>query len=33
VVVGATVVYAAIVILANLAADLALPLVDPRRRV
>jgi peptide/nickel transport system permease protein len=32
VVVGATVVYAAIVILANLAADLALPLVDPRRR-
>ncbi|MEP7065421.1 MAG: ABC transporter permease [Gemmatimonadota bacterium] len=32
VVVGATVVYAAIVILANLAADLVLPLVDPRRR-
>lgn len=32
VVVGATVVYAALVILANLAADLALPLVDPRRR-
>ena len=32
VVVGATVVYAAVVILANLAADLALPLVDPRRR-
>jgi peptide/nickel transport system permease protein len=32
VVVGATVVYAAAVILANLAADLALPLVDPRRR-
>ena len=32
VVVGATVVYAATVILANLAADLALPLVDPRRR-
>jgi len=32
VVVGATVVYAAIVILANLAADLALPLIDPRRR-
>ncbi len=32
VVVGATVVYSAIVILANLAADLALPLVDPRRR-
>lgn len=32
VVVGATVVYAAMVVLANLAADLALPLVDPRRR-
>jgi peptide/nickel transport system permease protein len=32
VVVGATIVYAALVILANLAADLALPLVDPRRR-
>jgi peptide/nickel transport system permease protein len=32
VVVGATIVYAAVVILANLAADLALPLVDPRRR-
>jgi peptide/nickel transport system permease protein len=32
VVVGATVVYAALVIAANLAADLALPLVDPRRR-
>jgi peptide/nickel transport system permease protein len=32
VVVGVTVVYAAAVILANLAADLALPLVDPRRR-
>jgi peptide/nickel transport system permease protein len=32
VVVGATVVYAALVILANLAADLALPLVDARRR-
>ena len=32
VVVGATVVYAAMVILANLAADLTLPLVDPRRR-
>lgn len=32
VVVGATVVYAAMVILANLAADLALPMVDPRRR-
>jgi peptide/nickel transport system permease protein len=32
VVVGATVVYSATVIFANLAADLALPLVDPRRR-
>ncbi|MEO8879351.1 MAG: ABC transporter permease [Gemmatimonadaceae bacterium] len=32
VVVGATFVYAALVILANLAAELALPLVDPRRR-
>jgi len=31
VVMGATVLYAALVILANLAADLALPLVDPRR--
>jgi peptide/nickel transport system permease protein len=31
VVMGATVVYAALVILANLAADLALPLLDPRR--
>ena len=31
-VMGATVVYAAVVVLANLAADLALPLVDPRRR-
>jgi peptide/nickel transport system permease protein len=31
VVMGATVMYAALVILANLAADLALPLVDPRR--
>jgi peptide/nickel transport system permease protein len=31
VVMGATVVYAAIVIAANLAADLVLPLVDPRR--
>jgi ABC-type dipeptide/oligopeptide/nickel transport system permease component len=29
---GATVVYAALVIAANLAADLALPLLDPRRR-
>ena len=33
VVVGATVVYAALVILANLAADVSLPLVDPRRRM
>ena len=32
VVTGATIVYAALVILANLAADLALPLLDPRRR-
>jgi len=32
VVLGATVVYAGVVILANLAADLALPLLDPRRR-
>lgn len=32
VILGATVVYAAAVILANLAADLALPLLDPRRR-
>jgi len=32
VVMGATVVYAALVIGANLAADLALPLLDPRRR-
>lgn len=31
VVMGATVLYAALVILANLAADLALPLLDPRR--
>ena len=31
-VMGATAVYAALVILANLAGDLALPLVDPRRR-
>ncbi len=31
-VMGATVVYAALVILANLAGDFALPLVDPRRR-
>jgi peptide/nickel transport system permease protein len=32
VVMGATMLYAAIVIVANLAADLALPLIDPRRR-
>jgi peptide/nickel transport system permease protein len=32
VVMGATVVYAALVVLANLAADVAMPLVDPRRR-
>ena len=32
VVVGATVLYAALVIVANLAADLAIPLVDPRQR-
>ena len=32
VVMGAATVYAALVILANLAGDLALPLVDPRRR-
>ena len=32
VVMGATVVYGALVIAANLAADLALPLLDPRRR-
>lgn len=32
VVMGATLVYAALVILANLAAELALPLLDPRRR-
>jgi ABC-type dipeptide/oligopeptide/nickel transport system permease component len=31
-VMGTTVVYATVVVLANLAADLALPLVDPRRR-
>ena len=31
-VMGATIVYAAVVILANLAADLALPALDPRRR-
>jgi len=30
---GVAAVYAAVVVLANLAADLALPLVDPRRRV
>jgi len=28
---GATVLYAGLVILANLAADLVLPLIDPRR--
>jgi peptide/nickel transport system permease protein len=33
VILGATAVYAAAVILANLAADLALPLLDPRRRL
>jgi hypothetical protein len=32
VVMGATLVYAALVIAANLLADLALPLIDPRRR-
>jgi peptide/nickel transport system permease protein len=32
VVMGTTAVYAAVVVLANLAADLALPIVDPRRR-
>jgi len=32
VVMGATVLYAALVILANLAGDLALPVLDPRRR-
>jgi ABC-type dipeptide/oligopeptide/nickel transport system permease component len=32
VVMGATIVYATLVIGANLAADLALPLLDPRRR-
>ena len=31
-VMGATVVYAAVVVLANLAADVVLPMVDPRRR-
>ena len=31
VVMGATVLYAGLVILANLAADIVLPLVDPRR--
>jgi peptide/nickel transport system permease protein len=31
-VLGATVIYAALVITANLAADLALPALDPRRR-
>jgi peptide/nickel transport system permease protein len=33
VVMGTTAVYAAVVVLANFAADVALPLVDPRRRV
>jgi peptide/nickel transport system permease protein len=33
VVMGASVLYAAAVIVANLAADLALPLIDPRRRI
>jgi peptide/nickel transport system permease protein len=33
VVMGAAAVYSALVLLANLAADVALPLVDPRRRV
>jgi peptide/nickel transport system permease protein len=32
VVMGAAAVYAAVVVLANLAADIALPMVDPRRR-
>jgi peptide/nickel transport system permease protein len=32
VVMGASIVYAAVTILANLAADIALPLLDPRRR-
>jgi peptide/nickel transport system permease protein len=32
VVMGATIAYAAVVIFANLLADLALPLLDPRRR-
>ena len=31
-VMGAAVVYSAVVLIANLAGDLALPLVDPRRR-
>ena len=31
VVMGATVLYAALVIIANLAADVVLPLIDPRR--
>ena len=33
VVMGASVFYAAAVIVANLAADLAMPLLDPRRRM
>jgi ABC-type dipeptide/oligopeptide/nickel transport system permease component len=32
VIMGTTAVYASIVVLANFAADVALPLVDPRRR-
>jgi ABC-type dipeptide/oligopeptide/nickel transport system permease component len=32
VVMGATALYATLVVAANLAADLALPLLDPRRR-
>jgi ABC-type dipeptide/oligopeptide/nickel transport system permease component len=32
VVLGATVLYAAFTVLANLAADVALPWIDPRRR-
>ena len=32
VVMGATAMYATVVVLVNLAADVALPLVDPRRR-
>jgi ABC-type dipeptide/oligopeptide/nickel transport system permease component len=32
VILGATIIYAALVIAANLAADLVMPLLDPRRR-